>query len=603
MVATDAAGEGINLQFCWIMVNYDIPWNPARIEQRFGRIHRYKQEHDPVVLVNLVANRTREGKVLRTLLDKLEAIRKELHSDKVFDVIGRQFQGLSLSELIMRAVVEDSDEEAKNLDGMLTKEQVKAIEETEAKLLGTGGDVASLLPALLAQREHDQLRYLLPGYVRNFVEKTAPRLNIHINGDLSGRFRLDGLPTTLAISLEEVTDGNPLPMTINRPKSDEDVLFLRPGEHFFDCYRAYFCNRVAAEALCGAAFVDPYVSEPYLYHLAFVTAVRRADPDFSENFSEEQVVDLQLVSLAQPLNGEPRQCPVELLMILRPLSAVPPAALPPDYQVTQALSRAQSYLREAVSQPIVSEHRRQLEDSMAVREDFVKKGFDYQEAGLLQSRVKLSDQVRLGDQAARRKLEEIKRQQQELTTREERVLSTIRREPELIEVGEVTFLAHTLVLPSRDPEDKLRHDQEVERVAMQVAIAYEESHGAKVEDVSTPQFAGQAGLSQSPGFDLLSRRPDGERRSIEVKGRRAVGDIELTENEWARAANLRQDYWLYVVYDCATGQPRLLRVQDPFQKLIVKAKGGVIIDEASVFEVAEEEKSAGITRITHAAKR
>ena len=60
-MATDAAGEGINLQFCWLMVNYDIPWNPARLEQRMGRIHRYGQSHDPVVIVNLVAASTREG--------------------------------------------------------------------------------------------------------------------------------------------------------------------------------------------------------------------------------------------------------------------------------------------------------------------------------------------------------------------------------------------------------------------------------------------------------------------------------------------------------------------------------------------------------------
>lgn len=146
MVATDAAGEAINLQFCWIMVNYDIPWNQARIEQRFGRIHRYKQTHDPVVLVNLVANKTREGRVLRTLLDKLETIRRELGSDKVFDVIGRQFHAVSLAEIIMRAVVEDrADEEADRVEGFLTTEQVRAIEEADAKLRSTGGDVVLLL--------------------------------------------------------------------------------------------------------------------------------------------------------------------------------------------------------------------------------------------------------------------------------------------------------------------------------------------------------------------------------------------------------------------------------------------------------------------------
>ena len=69
LVGTDAAGEGINLQCCWLVVNYDVPWNPARLEQRMGRIHRYGQRHDPVVIVNLVAGETREGRVLKTLLD------------------------------------------------------------------------------------------------------------------------------------------------------------------------------------------------------------------------------------------------------------------------------------------------------------------------------------------------------------------------------------------------------------------------------------------------------------------------------------------------------------------------------------------------------
>jgi superfamily II DNA/RNA helicase len=75
LICTDAAGEGINLQFCWLMVNYDVPWNPARLEQRLGRIHRYGQKHNPVQIFNLVATSTREGRVLTTLLEKLEKIR------------------------------------------------------------------------------------------------------------------------------------------------------------------------------------------------------------------------------------------------------------------------------------------------------------------------------------------------------------------------------------------------------------------------------------------------------------------------------------------------------------------------------------------------
>ena len=141
LVATDAAGEGINLQFCWLMVNYDIPWNPARLEQRMGRIHRYGQRHDPVVIVNLVAGGTREGRVLKTLLDKLEAIRRQLQSDKVFDVVGRLFEGLSISDYLEQAVTGDADAVAWRLEGALTKEQVQALDQKERKLFGTGGDV------------------------------------------------------------------------------------------------------------------------------------------------------------------------------------------------------------------------------------------------------------------------------------------------------------------------------------------------------------------------------------------------------------------------------------------------------------------------------
>ncbi len=93
-------------------------------------------------------------------------------------------------------------------------------------------------------------------------------------------------------------------------------------------------------------------------------------------------------------------------------------------------------------------------------------------------------------------------------------------------------------------------------------------------------------MGDYPGFDLLSKRP-GEERGIEVKGRVGTGEIELTENEWARACNLRERYWLYVVFDCATASPRLFRVQDPFRKLIAKARGSVVVGYSDIVRSAE----------------
>ena len=102
LVATDAAGEGLNLQRAHLMVNYDLPWNPNRIEQRFGRIHRIGQT-EVCHLWNLVADDTREGAVFLRLLDKMEEQRRA-YGGKVFDVLGEAFEDQPLRELLVEAI-------------------------------------------------------------------------------------------------------------------------------------------------------------------------------------------------------------------------------------------------------------------------------------------------------------------------------------------------------------------------------------------------------------------------------------------------------------------------------------------------------------------
>ena len=103
LLATDAAGEGINLQRAHLMVNYDLPWNPNRLEQRFGRIHRIGQT-EVCHLWNLVADQTREGDVYQRLLTKLEQARQAL-GGQVFDVLGKlEFEGRPLRELLLEAI-------------------------------------------------------------------------------------------------------------------------------------------------------------------------------------------------------------------------------------------------------------------------------------------------------------------------------------------------------------------------------------------------------------------------------------------------------------------------------------------------------------------
>jgi len=124
MVSTEAGGEGINLQFCSLMVNYDIPWNPNRLEQRMGRIHRYGQQKE-VHIYNLVASDIREGKVLEALFQKLERIQKALGSDRVFDVIGEVIAGRSLKDLIVEAIAQ-----RRTLDEIVA--EIEAVPDNEA---------------------------------------------------------------------------------------------------------------------------------------------------------------------------------------------------------------------------------------------------------------------------------------------------------------------------------------------------------------------------------------------------------------------------------------------------------------------------------------
>jgi hypothetical protein len=142
------------------------------------------------------------------------------------------------------------------------------------------------------------------------------------------------------------------------------------------------------------------------------------------------------------------------------------------------------------------------------------------------------------------------------------------------------------VVPSSRPEDRKHRDDAIEAIAMQIAIAHEQARGADVKDVSKPHLARAAGLGEYPGFDVHSKRSGGDERAIEVKGRASVGEIELTENEWARACNERGRYWLYVVFDCGTATPRLYPVPDPFGRLLGRAKGGVVIDSDQVIRAS-----------------
>jgi len=148
-----------------------------------------------------------------------------------------------------------------------------------------------------------------------------------------------------------------------------------------------------------------------------------------------------------------------------------------------------------------------------------------------------------------------------------------------LRLGPVSLYAQALVLPL--PPDAL---QRAEEIALAEVRRREKAEGSEiVEDVSAPHL--------KAGFDLKVLRTDGSVRYVEVKGRSGTQAVELTANEWAQAANHRDRYWLYVVYDCDT-VPRLYRVPDPFGRLLARAAGAVRIKASDVMAAAAPAPSA-----------
>ena len=610
LVATDAAGEGINLQFCWLMVNYDIPWNPARLEQRMGRIHRYGQTHDPVVVVNLVAGSTREGRVLKTLLDKLETIRRQLRSSKVFDVVGRIFEGVSIKDYIEQTLADgETDQAVARLDGTLTEGQVRAIQERERTLFGPGGDVAKELDRLNNTVDQEVYRRLLPGYVRRFVDKAAPLLDLRIEGDLDSIFRLVPIQPRaldpLLSSLEIYAQGNQDRLTVYRPDRTSNGVWMHPGEAVFDSLSASVVGRFGNEGLKGAVFVDPYATRPYMFHIALVSveqaqgsqAVPKAASltEASESaLTKTGLVESRLVGLRQTGGSSVEEVPVEHLLLLKGADNFAPGSAPLALAAQPLLQEAKKFAEDVIIGGMVQVHQKRIIDDLDDRMGFVARGFDYQAAELAAARSRLNERVQAGDHRVREELARVRERQRSLGAARGRRLDDMRDEPNRIRPGEVEFLVHALVVPSQDPEGTEQYDADVEAIAVEVATAYEKRFNAQVADVSRPERARRAGLTDWPGFDLLSRRPPAlnspsEELAIEVKGRRGYGGIELQDNEWANACNLRGKYWLYVVFDCATAHPRLVRVRDPFGKLMAKTRESTVytITESQILDAAE----------------
>jgi hypothetical protein len=205
--------------------------------------------------------------------------------------------------------------------------------------------------------------------------------------------------------------------------------------------------------------------------------------------------------------------------------------------------------------------------------------YNLRQAELFRQKRLLKEAVEKGVPAARTKLRDCEAELENLDRRRREAEAALYAEVDRLCLGPVSLYAQALVLPLPPEEAERRRDVQAEQVALAEVIRREEAEGSVIEDVSDPNL--------KAGFDLKVLRADGSLRYVEVKGRTGTAPVELTANEWAQAANHRDRYWLYVVYNCDT-VPSLYRVPDPFGRLVARQVGSVRISASDIMQASEE---------------
>jgi superfamily II DNA or RNA helicase len=562
LVATEAAGEGINLQFCWLMVNYDIPWNPVRLEQRMGRIHRYGQEKDCLIF-NFVTTNTREGRVLQKLFERIRQIESDLdpnRTGKVFNVLGDVFAGNQLEKMLRDMYAHN------NMTEELIKQRIVEQVDTERFKSITNSTLEGLakrelnLSAIIGKSEEARERRLVPEVIQDFFLQAAPVAGVTVTEPQRGRnvFRIGRVPRHLWPIGEQLEPrfgrlGREYKQVVfdkEKLKTEATAEWVTPGHPLFEAVREDIQENVRDDLTRGAVFYDLNRQEPARISV-FSAAVRdgRGNELHRRLFIVQQNADGSM-DLKQPtylldLMAAPVGTPV-------PEKAVGDDAVSERFLVAEAL---QPFLSEIVKERTkeIETITRHMEISLneLINRQQLRMADLYEQQGQTDSNSPIAANIKQVEDRLDELNGRLERRRTELTRERHCTISDIRR------VGLAWVLPH----PERRSPNvaPFVRDDEIERIAVEAVIAHERARGWNVTSVE----------AENRGFDLISRRPHPEDpqtaievRFIEVKGRVAIGEIALTANEYRTAQRLRKDYWLYVVFNCgSTAEVKI--VQDP----------------------------------------
>jgi SNF2 family DNA or RNA helicase len=548
LVATEAAGEGINLQCCNVLFNYDIPWNPNRLEQRMGRIHRYGQRKDCLIF-NFVSTNTIEGRVLQRLLDKLQEIRNALDDDAVFNVVGEVLPSAHVDRVLRdyyagRLGDEDlEDRLLRNVD----EQQFRAI--CQNALEGLASKKLNL-DMLIERRARAMERRVVPETIARFVQETAELVSLSLKpvASLAHTFDPGRTPTALRQyerapdwRLPELTAKYPR-LSMDRDLAEKNSLeWVTPGHPLFESLRRHTLKLAGDSFAKGACCFSLQHNAPArldFYRARVVDGIG-------------QVIHERLFAVELPTGGEPR------LQEPGVLGNLTPAPRPAELPDVASLPEPTAWLSQHALQPFLDEVRLERLGEINRIASHVNLSLTELLQKVDEEIGKAAAEVEQKTGGAEGRLAQAENRHSDLLARRERRRQEMDRQRAL-SLQAVDRMASILILPHPERESpevrRLQPDFETEAAAMQFVIEHERSQGRQVYDVSEKNL----------GYDVTSLDLNsGDLRLIEVKGIGATsGTILLTPNEHRVAQDRRDCFWLYVVTNAKTS-PRLTRVKDP----------------------------------------
>lgn len=572
-LATEAAGEGINLQFCQLMINYDLPWNPNRLEQRMGRIHRIGQEH-AVYIFNFLAANTVEGRVLEKLLTKLEEIRNAM-GDRVFDVIGQllqlndiRFEDMVRDATYTKAIEEDVLEQIERLD----PGRLEALENATGIALATSHVDLSRIRRTQSQDFRSEEHRLMPRYIEEFFKRSCEFLGINLEVRADGlwrvpyvkeEFRSNNLDAVRRLGTVEKTYPK---LTFYKDQlanpTHQDAELLSPGHSLFGAIAERLDKELDGAICAGSAvFVDADAEQPYrIYFFEVEVSGQQRD-------GKGTVIRAALCAVQEKLTGERLLISTDVLHDLAAADPLPQLTM--QAPSPQEQEQVQMWLRAKVQIPMMKQEKEQRQRELEIRQDYLTKAMETAIREAQATQMKLAAKVAGGDETYRVARDSAQKKVKEFQERYKSKQSELDY-LKIIGVGRVAFLGCALVYPAPIALSGLpgmRNDPEVEAFAMGYVMGYERDRGWVPEDVSQNR--------DGSGFDVRSVGPVDAGtgiapvRRIEVKGRaQPEQEVSLTANEWRKAQQLGDSYWLYVVWGCKTASPQLLRLQNPARVLM-----------------------------------